>query len=246
MALADKVVFLTGASRGIGEAGARHFARAGCAVVLAARSRPRLEALAAEIAGEGGKALAVACDVTDQPSVEKAFGEARRAFGGVDILVNNAGAGGYGPFASVAVEIWQRALGVNLTGAFLCTRQAIPDMRARGGGCIVNMTTGLSHLTLPNSGPYAVAKAGVNHFSRLLDVELRPDNIRVVVFSPGIVQTEMAGEWLAFGTSDGLPIYPPDAVAPMLLELCRTERPVEGKIVNADDIRAWPEFPSGT
>jgi NAD(P)-dependent dehydrogenase (short-subunit alcohol dehydrogenase family) len=237
--LAGKVVFITGVSRGIGRAVAPHFARAGCRVVATARSAEAAEQVAAAIRAAGGAATAARCDVADETSIDAAFTTAERAFGAVDILVNNAGVGGYGQMAEVAPADWRRALDVNLTGAFLCTRRAVPGMRTRGWGRILNLTTGLAQLTIEGSGPYAVAKAGLEHFTRLLDTELGPYDIRAIAFSPGTAKTDMYDEWNAFRKGDAPPAVPTERIAPMMVYLCATDRPVGGQVVGPVEIRAW-------
>lgn len=237
--ISGKVAFVTGAGRGIGPAAALAFAGAGCRVVATARSLAPVAVLAERIRGAGGEALPLTCDVTDQVSVEQAMDAARNQFGGVDILLNNAGVGGFGAMVEATPEAWQLALDVNLTGPFLCTRAAAPLMKAAGWGRILNITTGLTQLTLKRSGPYAVAKAGLEYYTRLVDAELAASGIRAIAFSPGTVQTDMYEEWIKVRAGGGPPAVPAAEIAPMMVYLCQTDRPIGGLVVTADEVRAW-------
>jgi NAD(P)-dependent dehydrogenase (short-subunit alcohol dehydrogenase family) len=192
--LAGQVAIITGASRGIGRAAAAHFAAAGASVVLAARDRAALEANVRAIEAAGGRALAVPTDVADEASVADLFARTIAAFGRVDILVNSAGAVANVPFAEMDAATWDRVLGVNLHGTFLCCRAAFRQMIPQGGGVIVNLSS-LSGVRgvekFPGLSAYTTSKFGVAGLSEILAVEGRPHGIRVLVVSPGAVDTEM-------------------------------------------------------
>lgn len=187
--MSGKVVMITGASRGIGEAAARLFAEAGASVVLLARSADRI----AEIAGEiGDAALAVPCDVARAWEVEAAVDAAVKAFGGLDVLVNNAGV--IEPIQRLEdadPEAWGHAVDVNLKGVFHGMHAAYPALMARGGGTIITVSSGAAHRPLEGWSHYCAAKAGAAMLTRSADLEWRNRGIRVMGLSPGTVATEM-------------------------------------------------------
>ncbi len=192
--LAGQVAIITGASRGIGRAGALAFAAEGAAVVLAARDADALAANVAEIVAAGGRALAVPTDVADEESVAQLFARTEAAFGRVTILVNAAGAVANRPFAEMDITTWDTVLNTNLRGTFLCCRAAFQSMQAHGGGVIVNFSSlsGVPKVEkFPGLSAYVVSKFGVAGLSEILAVEGRPHNIRVIAVSPGAVDTEM-------------------------------------------------------
>jgi len=189
MELGGKTALITGASRGIGAAGARAMAEAGANVVLAARSGGEIEALAKEI---GGQARAVVCDVADYASVEGAVGVAVEAFGGLDILVSNAGV--IDPIARLEdsdPRAWGTAIDINLKGVYHGMRAAAGPMIARGGGVMVNISSGAASGALEGWSHYCASKAGVLSLTKCGHKEWAERGIRVVGLSPGTVATEM-------------------------------------------------------
>jgi NAD(P)-dependent dehydrogenase (short-subunit alcohol dehydrogenase family) len=192
--LAEKVAIVTGASRGIGRAVAARFAAEGASVVLAARDAEALAANVRAIERDDGRALAVPTDVADEGSVAALFARTAEAFGPVDVLVNSAGAVANRPFAEMDSATWDRVLGVNLRGTFLCCRAAFRAMIPHGGGVIVNLSS-LSGVRgvekFPGLSAYTTSKFGVAGLSEILAVEGLSHNIRVVAVSPGAVDTEM-------------------------------------------------------
>lgn len=187
--LSGKTALITGASRGIGAAGARAFAEAGANVVLAARSSGEIGALAGEI---GERARAVTCDVADHASVQRAVGAAVEVFGGLDILVNNAGT--IDPISRLEEsdpEGWGAAINVNLKGVYHGMRAAYAPMMARGGGVIVNISSGAATGVLEGWLHYCASKAGVLSLTKGAHLEWAERGIRVVGLSPGTVATDM-------------------------------------------------------
>jgi NAD(P)-dependent dehydrogenase (short-subunit alcohol dehydrogenase family) len=226
--LQGKVALVTGASRGIGKATARAFARAGAAVALAARDAAALAANVAEIEAVGGVALACPCDVSDEASVQAVFAQVAATFGPVDILVNSAGAVAQARFAEMEAATWDHVLGVNLRGVFLCCREAFRQMIAHGGGVIINLSS-LSGVPgvekFPGLSAYNVSKYGVSGLSEILAVEGRPHHIRVVAVSPGAVDTEM----LRAAAPHLTPDMTPDELARILLFIAGPDaRPLSG------------------
>ena len=221
-ALAGKVALVTGAGRGIGRAIAIAYAGAGAAVTCAARTQAQIEGVAAEIESAGGQALAVTTDVSDAASVERAVAATAARFGGLDILVVNAGVSP--PKNEVAdsdAAVWSGTVATNLTGAYLCARAAIPHLKARGGGKIITIGSGMGHHGAAGSSAYCVSKAGLWMFTRVLGMELRGDNISVNELIPGPVNTSMtpASPTGVPGIPDGEWFKEPEEVAPLALFL---------------------------
>jgi len=192
--LSGKVAFVTGASRGIGEAISRRFGEEGARVVLAARDAAACERHAAQMRTRGQEALAVACDVTDRGSVARAVAAAVERFGRIDVVVNDAGAGGATPLDDPNPDEsrWDTILATNLTGAFRVIREASPHLSA--GGRILNMSSVLGRFGVAGYSAYAASKHGVIGLTRSLALELAPRQITVNALVPGWVETNMARE----------------------------------------------------
>ena len=187
--LSKDVAVVTGAGRGIGEGIARTLAGAGAAVVVAARRTDEIEKVAAAIRGEGGRALAVTTDVTDQAAVEALARAAIEAFGGLHIWVNNAGGSPVqAPLAKLERSDWDAAIELNLTAVWVCTTVAARHME--DGGRVVNISSRAAVGGMAGSGHYAAAKAGVNSLTETFAQELGP-RIRVNGIMPGAVPTEI-------------------------------------------------------
>ncbi|MBC2776580.1 SDR family oxidoreductase [Parasphingopyxis marina] len=203
--LEGRIVIVTGASSGIGEAVAIAFAEVGAKVVLAARRQDRLDALAQRIAQAGGEALAVATDVTDEAAVERLFATAVEKFGRVDVLINNAGIADSTACEDLALERWQQVLDTNLTSAFLCSRAAFRLMKPQGRGRIINVGSISARVPRPESPAYTASKFGLDGLTRSLAVDGRDHGIAVSIYHPGIVNTELGpnmGKAPAERTSD--------------------------------------------
>ncbi len=223
--LSGKVVLVTGASSGIGEAAVRAFCAEGCKVVAAARRLERLEQLAGELSARGETVLAVRCDVRSDEEVRGAFEMARERFGGVDILVNNAGLGLYGPVEDVAPSKLHENFETNVYGVLRCIRAAVPMMRARKGGQIINVSSVLGHRALPGMGGYCASKFALNGLTESLRVELAPAGIDVLLFSPGITKTEFRQNALsASNERESLPPFEAMSAAAVARELVAASR----------------------
>lgn len=189
--LQDQVAVITGASSGIGTSIAAAFASEGARTVLAARRRDRLEAAAEEIQGAGGRALVVPADVTVEAQVTALFQKTADTFGRVDILVNNAGITGGGPTEELSLEVWQRVLDVNLTGAFLCSREVLRIMRPRRSGRIINIGSVSAKVPRPDSAAYTTSKFGLEGLTRSLALDARSSGIAVSILHPGNTATPL-------------------------------------------------------
>lgn len=191
MIIQGKTAIITGGGRGIGRAVALRLARDGAAVVLAGRDARPLDDSAAEVTREGGRALAVAADVSREDHVRRLADEARGAFGPIDVLVNNAAVTGpTAPLAQLARADWDEVLAVNLTGAFLCCRAAVPDMTARRAGKIINVSSVAGRSAYPLRSPYAASKWGLIGLTVTLAQELGEHNVQVNAVCPGPVEGE--------------------------------------------------------
>lgn len=189
--LQGKVALITGASSGIGEATARELAAQGAQVAVSARRRDRLDALAARIMKDGGDALAIAADFADAAQAHAAVAQAQQHFGRLDILVNNAGVMYLEPIDSADLGRWKHMLELNVLGLIAATQAALPGMRNRRNGHIVNVASTAGRIAAAGSGGYAASKFGVVGFSESLRKEVFQDNIRVTVIEPGVVETEL-------------------------------------------------------
>jgi 3-oxoacyl-[acyl-carrier protein] reductase len=224
--LENKTVVITGASRGIGEAAARHLASLGAKVVLAARSAGDIERIASEISAAGGTATAMTCDVARNEDVKALVARTVELYGRLDVLVNNAGL--IDPIARLAdsdPDAWSQVVDVNVKGVYYGLRHAIPEMTARGGGTIINISSGAATGALEGWSHYCATKAAVLSLTRCTDKEYRGDGIRMIGLSPGTVKTDMQVAIKASGLNpvsqlDTSAHIPPEWVAQAIAYLC--------------------------
>lgn len=189
--IADKVVVITGASSGLGQATAKLLASEGAAVVLAARRTDRIEALAEEIKGNGGKAIAVSTDVTDREQVKNLVDKAVETFGRVDVMLNNAGLMPLAPLEMLKTDEWDQMIDVNLKGVLNGIAAALPHMKEQKSGHFINVSSVYGHKLGPAATVYCATKFAVRALSEGLRQEVKPYNIRTTVISPGAVATEL-------------------------------------------------------
>ncbi len=192
-ALDGRVAVVTGGGRGIGAATAHVLAEAGARVAVLDLDLDGARAVAAEL---GADAAAVRCDVAEEPSVREAFEAVRSGLGPTAILVNNAGVNLYFDPGAMTLEEWDGALAVDLRGAWLCVKHALPDLRAAEGASVVNVASIHATMTRPGMFPYAAAKAGLVGMTRSLALDLGPDGVRVNAVSPGFTRTRLVEDWL--------------------------------------------------
>ena len=188
--LAGKVAVVTGASKGIGAAIASHLAAEGAAVVVNySSSKEGADRVVTEIVGNGGQAVAVQADVAKQADIQRLFAETKKAFGKLDILVNNAGIYEFAPLENVTAEHFHKQFDLNVLGLLLATQEAVKHFGPNGGS-IVNTSSVVSTLAVPNGAVYSATKAAVDAITRSLSQELGPRKIRVNSVNPGMVETE--------------------------------------------------------
>lgn len=211
----SRIVLVTGGTRGIGYATAEALLKAGHKVAIAGTTADGV-ARAERALSAVGQAIGVACDVRDAASVQRAIDTVVARFAGLDVLVNNAGVGVGMPIADLSHDDWDRIIGTNLTGVFNCCKAAIPHLRQRGGGWIVNISSLSSTGPFPGGAAYVASKAGLNAFSDALMQELRDDGIRVTTVLPGSVATGFSGR--APGTGADWKLLPED-VARAIVDL---------------------------
>ena len=200
MTLQNKTALITGASRGIGAATARHLAELGANVVLMARSEGQISEVAAEINEAGGTALAISADVGDWLAMESAVAQIKERFGSLDVLVNNAGV--IDPIARITDSDpaeWAEVVQINLMGVYHGLRAALPLMEEQGSGTIINISSGAATGALEGWSHYCATKAAVLSLTRCTDKEYRDRGIRVMGLSPGTVATEMQVQIKASG-----------------------------------------------
>jgi len=190
--LRDRIVIVTGASSGIGEAAGIAFAATGAKVVLAARRADRLNQIVARIEKTGGTALAVPADVTREEDVLQLFAATVERFGRVDVLINNAGIADATPTDALSLERWRQVIDTNLTSAFLCSREALKLMKAQGRGRIINIGSLSAHVPRPDSAAYTASKFALDGLTRSMAVDARGHGVAVSIFHPGMVVSELA------------------------------------------------------
>ncbi len=187
----EKVIVITGASSGMGEAAAKHLANLGAAVVLGARRADRIEKLAKEIQKNGGKALAIVTDVTQRDQVKNLVDSTVEKFGRIDVILNNAGIMPLSPIDRLNVDEWDKMIDVNIKGVLNGIAAVLPHMKKQKSGQIINTSSVAGHKIFGGSAVYSATKYAVRALSEGLRMELKPYNIRTTIVCPGAVKTEL-------------------------------------------------------
>lgn len=191
--LDNKVAVVTGATKGIGRAIAQGLAAEGASVVICGREESSTQQAVNELAtATGGKLAGRACDVRQRSEVAALFALAETRFGGIDIVINNAGVGIFSPVESLAVEDWHLMLETNLTGVFHCCQEALPRMKKRGGGYLIQIGSLAGKNPFAGGAAYNASKFGLNGFAEAMMLDHRHDGIRVTNVCPGSVSTEFS------------------------------------------------------
>ena len=186
-----KVVVITGASSGLGEAAARLLSAQGATVVLGARRSDRLQSLADELSGSGGKALAIATDVTHRNQVKRLVDTAAQKFGRIDVMINNAGIMPRAPLERLTIDDWDRTIDVNVKGVLYGIAAALPHMKKQKSGHMIFVSSVAGHKIGPDFAVYAATKHAVRALAEGFRQEVKPYNIRTTIISPGAVATEL-------------------------------------------------------
>jgi len=200
--LDGKVAIVTGGGSGIGKGIARAYAEEGCAVVIAGRNAQRLDAVAEELRATGSTIVPIPTNVTDEAQVKALFAQTMERFGRLDIVVNSSGAFDGGPIDEISLDAWNNVIGANLTGPFLCIREAFPIMRKAGGGRIINIGSISAQRTRENMAPYTSSKCGVWGLTQSAALEGRPYGIAVSCLHPGNTLVERRAAGLQAGRSE--------------------------------------------
>ena len=213
-----KIVVITGASSGLGEATARHLSELGAVVVLGARRIDRIRALAHELAGSERKAIAVQTDVTQSEQVKKLVEAAVENYGRIDVMINNAGLMPHSPLDRLKIADWDRMIDVNIKGVLYGIAAALPYMQQQKSGHIINVSSVAGHKVRPAGAVYAATKHAVLALSEGLRQEVKPYNIRTTVISPGAIATELPNSITEADIADNVrKVYeiaiPPDSFA---------------------------------
>jgi len=224
-----KVVVVTGASMGIGEALARAFAREDCKVVLSSRDPARLEAARARV-GAPDRTLAIACDVRNREEIDRLLGLTLHNFGRVDIWINNAGFGLQDSVAAMDMKACHDMFGTNLFGAIECMQAVIPVMKCQTGGMIINISSVAGHIPLPFFAAYSATKFAMNAIGKAARMELRASGVHVMTVCPGTIATSFQAnvvkgrERLRIGGPDRDPGIRADRVAAAVVKACGPEK----------------------
>ena len=224
-----KVVVVTGASMGIGEALAHAFARENCKVVLSSRDPARLEAARTRVAASD-RTVAIACDVRNREEIDRLLSLTLHNFGRVDIWINNAGFGLQDSIACMDMKACRDMFDTNLFGAIECMRAVIPVMKRQQGGMIINVSSVAGHIPLPYFAAYSATKFAMNAIGKAARMELRASGVHVMTVCPGTIATSFQAnvvkgrERLRIGGADRSPGISADRVAAAVVNACRPEK----------------------
>jgi len=212
--IVGKVVVITGASSGLGEATARLLSAEGATVVLGARRADRIQKLAQELIARGGQALAVVTDVTDRYQMKQLVDTAVQNYGRIDVMINNAGLMPHSPLERLKIDEWDRMIDVNIKGVLYGIAAALPHMQRQKAGHFINVSSVAGHKVTPAGAVYAATKHAVRALSEGLRQEVKPYNIRTTIVSPGAVATELPNTITEADVSAGIKQFYADYAIP--------------------------------
>jgi hypothetical protein len=195
MRLKDKVAIVTGSTSGIGEAAAVLFAREGAKVVVVGRRRKEGERVVKQIRHEGGEAIFVRADVSNEGQVKRMVQTTVKTYGAVDVLFNNAGTMVSKKLHETTNDEWNRVMNVDLRGVFWCSKYVVPHMKTRGGGSIIMCSSANAIVAEPELGAYCAAKGAIDAMTRSMALDYGPDRIRVNAICPGYIDTPLGDEY---------------------------------------------------
>jgi NAD(P)-dependent dehydrogenase (short-subunit alcohol dehydrogenase family) len=233
--LAGKVAIVTGGAVGIGQATCRLFAREGCAVGVLDVDGAAARACVDEIESAGGRAVALERDVTVLDDANAAVATIEEAFGGLDVLVNNAGVIGRGTVESTDEAEWHRVIGVNLTGVYLMSKAAVPALRRRGGGSVINVSSAAGLAAWYDQAAYDASKGGVVNLTRSMAIDLAQDGIRANCLVPAHVVTPMSENFIAAGGAEARAARERTLAAIPMGRFCQPEEIAQGALFLASD-----------
>jgi NAD(P)-dependent dehydrogenase (short-subunit alcohol dehydrogenase family) len=220
--LRTQTAIVTGSSKGIGYAIAEALVDLGVSVVITARNEAEIERAISRLKERGGgRVLGVPCDVRSHASVRSLVAHAASELGGLDILVNNAGVGAFGSVEEMSPEMWDTVLETNLSGVFYACHEAIPHMRQRGGGWIINIGSLAGKNAFAGGAAYNASKFGLVGFSEALMLDVREHDIRVCYVMPGSVATQFSGPSGSHGRGDTEWMLQPEDIAEVVTDLLR-------------------------
>ena len=212
--IVGKIVVITGASSGLGEATARLLSAEGATVVLGARRADRIQKLAQELIARGGQALAVVTDVTDRYQVKQLVDTTVQNYGRVDVMISNAGLMPHSPLERLKIDEWERMIDVNIKGVLYGIAAALPHMQRQKAGHFINVSSVAGHKVTPAGAVYAATKHAVRALSEGLRQEVKPYNIRTTIVSPGAVATELPNTITEADVSAGIKQFYADYAIP--------------------------------
>lgn len=217
--LENKVVWVTGAGRGIGKAIAEALGKEKAVLALSSRTADEIKSVAESVNANGGKACSFPCDVSSETDVSGTVKKIEKTLGGINLLINNAGVAKFAPLVETSIDDWDRMMNINLKGAFLCIREVLPSMIEKKSGHIINIVSVAGIEPFSNSSAYCSSKYGMMGLTSVTREEAREHNIKVTAILPGTVNTPIWDD--IGGDFDRSKMMPPEDIAQAVLAACK-------------------------